>query len=145
LVKECGLTDKVEFIAGPLKTIDLLEYYNHADVIADQFVLGSLGSIGWEVFSCGKPLLGFIYSDYFEKLYGESPSMCVAQSPDEISKQLELLYDKKFRNDIGTKAREWIIKYHSSDLFIKKLTYIYNSILEELPIYEIQANISKLS
>ncbi len=145
LIKECGLIDKVEFITGPLKTLDLLEYYNHADVIADQFILGSLGSIAWEVFSCGKPLLGFIHNNYFEKLYSESPSMCVAQSPDEISKQLELLYDKKFRSDIGTKAREWIIKYHSQDLFTKKLTYIYNSILEGLSISEIQAKISKFS
>ncbi len=145
LIKKCGLIDKVEFIDGPLKTLDLLEYYNHADVIADQFVVGSLGSIGWEVFSCGKPLLGFIHSDYFEKLYGESPPMCIANTTNGISKQLELLHDKKFRNDVGTKAREWIIKYHSPSIFTKKLTYIYNSILEERAISEIQAKISKFS
>lgn len=145
LVKECSLTDNVEFISGPLKTLDLLEYYNHADVIADQFILGSLGSIAWEVFLCSKPLLGFIHIDYFEKLYGESPPMCVAQSPDEISKKLELLHDEKFRKEIGAKAREWITKYHSPDLFTKKLTYIYNSILEGLPISEIQEKVSKFS
>ena len=145
LIQENNLEKKIEFIPGPLKTLELLEYYNHADVIADQFILGSLGSIGWEVFSCGKPLLGYIHNDYFAKLYGESPPMGVAQFPDEISEQLELFYDKKFRDEIGSKSREWIKKYHSPDLFTKKLTFIYNSILEDLPISEIQEKISKFS
>ena len=121
LVKTLGMENKVLFVEGPLNSTELLHYYNLADVIADQFVLGALGSIGWETFSCAKPLLAFINEEQYRLLYGQAPPMFNALGHDNVKKQLEILMDEDTRKKIGNQAREWITKYHSTELFLKKI------------------------
>jgi len=136
LVEKLGISSKIEFIPGPLNSSQLLYFYNLADVIVDQFVVGSLGSIAWEVFSCEKPLVAYIEKQNYEKLYGKSPPLVNAKSIEEICDALEYLKNEKVRRKLGKEARKWITKYHSASVFTEKLQKIYDSILEKRPLNE---------
>ncbi|CDI06469.1 glycosyltransferase [Candidatus Nitrosotenuis uzonensis] len=126
MVKNLSIEDKVEFIDGPLNASQLLKYYNQSDVIADQFVLGALGSIGWETFSCKKPLLAFANEKQYRDVYGESPPVVNAFSSKDICISLTKLTNNEFRKEIGNKGYEWLTKYHSPVLFTEKIMKIYN-------------------
>jgi glycosyltransferase involved in cell wall biosynthesis len=145
LIKSLGIEDKIQFVNGPLNSTELLHYYNLSDVIADQFVLGSLGSVGWEAFSCAKPLLAFVNEEQYGMLYGQAPPMANASNPSQVAKQLEALKDDKTRSIIGEQGREWIIKYHSPELFVRKIKVIYDSILQNQQPEEIRNNLAKIT
>jgi len=142
LVNKLGLERNVRFIPGPLNASDLLRYYNLSDVIADQFVLGALGSIGWETFSCAKPLVAYINEKQYRDVYGTSPPLANASTPTLIKKQLEMLLDNKIRNQLGNKARQWITKYHSPEIFSQKIKKLYKSILNNEPLEKIRKDLS---
>lgn len=145
LVKSLGIENKSLFIKGPLNSTDLLHYYNLSDVIADQFTLGSLGSVGWESFSCAKPLLAFVNEQQYRMLYRQAPPIANASDPSDITKQLEILKDGKTRSDIGNQGRDWITKYHSPELFVKKIKIIYNSVLQNKKAEEIRSSLEKIT
>jgi len=138
LVNSLGIQDKIQFIKGPLNATQLLQYYNMSDVIADQFILGSLGSITWEVFSCAKPLLAFINETQYERLYGELPPVVNAPTSQKISEKLKYLADKKTRTEIGRKSHNWLTKYHDPQIFSQKIKIIYDSIIKGDDIEEIK-------
>jgi len=142
LVNNLGIENNVRFVEGPLNSSELLRFYNLSDVIADQFKLGALGSIGWETFSCAKPLIAFINEKQYKEVYGEVPPIANASTVTLINKQLENLSDFNLRKKLGIAARNWIIKYHSPNNFSKKLVKLYQSILDDEPIEQIRLNIS---
>ncbi len=143
LINSLEIEEKVQFIKGPLNATQLLHYYNIADVVADQFILGSLGSISWEVFSCEKPLLASINETQYKKLYGEPPPVVNASSSQKISENLNYLTDKKTRSEIGRKSRNWIIKYHDPHLFSQKIQIIYNTIINGDDLTEVEDRLRK--
>lgn len=145
LVNSLDIESKIHFIKGPLEAERLLHYYNLADVVADQFILGALGSIGWEVFSCAKPLLAFVNEEQYTNLYGEPPPIFNASSSEDICNQLEILKDEKIKKEIGKKAHTWITKYHSPIVFSTKIQKIYESVLNGEKIDKIRTNISKIT
>ncbi len=123
---------KVHFIHGPLKQSGLVEYYNMCDIIADQFTLGSVGSIGWETLSCKKPLLAFIHSELYARTYGEAPPIVNVNDEDSIYDALcKLITSRSLREEIGEASRQWITRYHSADTFVKKCTRLYEGILNK--------------
>jgi len=145
LVNKLKIENKVEFVKGPLTSSELLKYYNLSDVIADQFVLGALGSIGWEVFSCNKPLLAFVNEEQYQAVYGQSPPIANATNQETVFRQLENLQDNNFRKKIGKLGHDWLIKHHSPQIFSKKLTTLYELILNKEGIEQIRESLSKLN
>jgi len=141
LVNKLSINEKVKFIEGPLNASELLQYYNLSDIVADQFVLDGVGGIGAEAFSCEKPLLTFCTESTYGDLYAEPPPAVNANTPDEIANKLELLSDTNFRKTIGKKGREWVTKYHSSEMLSKRIHTVYEMVLAGKKIDEIRANI----
>jgi len=142
LVNKLGIENHVKFVEGPLNSSELLRFYNISDIIADQFTIGGLGSIGWETFSCAKPLIAFLKKEQYMAVYGESPPVVNASSDSQVTKQLENLLDYNLRKKLGITGRDWILKHHSSENFSLKLTKLYQSILNDDPIELIRQKIS---
>ncbi len=142
LISKLDIEKNVKFVPGPLNSTDLIRYYNSADVVADQFVLGALGSIGWETFSCAKPLLAYVNEEQYSKVYGESPPMANASTSSMVTQQLHKLLDKKYRKELGSNSRSWIIKHHSSIIFSKKMARLYEGVLNNESIDQIRQSLS---
>jgi hypothetical protein len=98
----------------PVPKNQLILYYNAADIILDQFVLGSWGTSTPEAMACGRPALMFYRMDYILRAFGEEPPILNSFTEDDIySNLLRLARDKELAHDLGTKSREWIIRTHS--------------------------------
>lgn len=113
LAHSLGISEKIIWIK-PVPKNQLIQYYNAADVILDQFVLGSWGTSTPEAMACGKPVLMFYKKDYILRAFGEEPPILNSFTDDDIYSNLIRLRDREFAADMGRKSREWIIKTHSS-------------------------------
>jgi len=83
--------------------------------------LGSIGQIAWETMSCEKPLIAFIYDDLYVKLYGGNPPILNCKNDDVVYRSLKQLYESEsLREEIGRKGREWVVKYHNREIFVKR-------------------------
>jgi glycosyltransferase involved in cell wall biosynthesis len=126
LVNSLHISDKVEWIK-PVAKKQLIEYYNAADIILDQFILGSWGTATAEAMSCQKPVLMFYKEEYIQRAFGENPPILNSFSEDDIfSSLVKLAKDPDFRLSLGRKSREWIIKTHAPDIVAKNHFEILN-------------------
>ncbi|MEX0656986.1 MAG: glycosyltransferase [Nitrosopumilaceae archaeon] len=143
LVNSLGIGNKVEFILGPLTHSQLLKMYVESDLIADQFVIGSMGSIALEAMLCEKPILTFLHKELHYQLYSEIPPAVIASNQQEINEKLELLNDKKTRIDLGKKGKNWVSLFHSPKKISQKLKIIYEGIHNNYSLDEIKFKINK--
>ena len=105
----------------PVPKNELIKYYNAADIILDQFVLGSWGTATPEAMSCQKPVLMYYKEDYINRAFGELPPILNSYTEEDIySNLVKLASDIDYRISLGKKSREWIIKTHSPDIVAKK-------------------------
>jgi glycosyltransferase involved in cell wall biosynthesis len=119
LVNDLGISNNVIWI-NPVPKNQLIQYYNIADIVLDQFVLGSWGTSTPEAMCCGKPVLIFYKKEYILRAFGEEPPILNSFNEDEIlSNLLKLAENKDFRNELGKKSRDWIIKTHSPSVVAK--------------------------
>jgi glycosyltransferase involved in cell wall biosynthesis len=129
LVNSLHISDKVEWIK-PVAKKHLIEFYNAADIILDQFILGSWGTATPEAMSCQKPVLMFYKEEYIKRAFGENPPILNSFSEDDIfSSLVKLAKDPDLRLSLGRKSREWIIKTHAPDIVAKKHLDIFHQCL----------------
>ena len=143
LVRIMGIEKQVIFLEH-LNASDLLNYYNMADVVADQFILHGIGGIGIETFCCGKPLLTTCDEKCYLNMHPVSPPALNATTSDKICEQLEILKDSKKRQDIGRKSRQWVERYQSPEIIFKQTKLIYELIYNDEDISEIRSQVKKL-
>ncbi|KFM18795.1 D-inositol 3-phosphate glycosyltransferase protein [Marine Group I thaumarchaeote SCGC AAA799-P11] len=141
LIHELKIEDHIQFIKGPLLKDELFSYYGSCDVVVDQFIVGSLGTIALEAMLHEKPVITFIHKTLYQNAYSEMPPVQIASNSDEILCRLESLINEKNRLSVGKKSREWVQTFHSSNLIIKNLIMIYDSILKKKSIDEIKSKI----
>lgn len=110
LVDELGLRSRVTFLA-PLTKADLVNYFNMADIVVDQFCDYGPGYAAMEAMACGKPVMMYINSSRFELFYAETPPIFNCFTEDEILSQLLAHTDPAKLRDMGQRAREWVL-YH---------------------------------
>ena len=120
LAGSLGIADKVAWIK-PVPKNQLIQYYNAADIVLDQFVLGSWGTSTPEAMSCGKNVLMFYKKDYIMRAFGEEPPILNSFTEEEICENLlRLAKDRDLRERLGRESREWIIKTHSSRVVARR-------------------------
>ena len=130
LVNSLGLSEHIVWIK-PVPKNRLIEYYNAADIVLDQFVLGSWGTSTPEAMSCGKPVLMFYKKEFIMRAFGEEPPILNSFTEDEIcSNLIKLVKNPEFRNEIGQKSREWIEKTHSPQKVAEEHLKVLESVFE---------------
>lgn len=129
LVNELGLSKNFIFHKLMDKK-ELIGAYNDADIIVDQFVIGSLGLISLEVLACAKPVITYINKELNSQFYPELPPVLNAQTEEEIYEQLKKAKDASFRKIQGKKSRDWILKYHHWKKVTEDLIELYKKILK---------------
>ncbi len=60
----------------------------------------------------GKPVLADVDIETMKICYEELPPLLNCKTENEIYSQLVKATDKQYRNELGTQARAWIMKYH---------------------------------
>ena len=111
LVNALGIADYIEFMPEMSKE-ELISHYHRADVVVDQFEIGSFGSTAVEAMSCGRPVLIYINPEYSRLCYDEPPPILNASSEEEIYNCLVRAAHPSTRIELGRQARGWILRHH---------------------------------
>jgi glycosyltransferase involved in cell wall biosynthesis len=128
LVKTLDIEKNVLWIK-PVPKNNLIKLYNAADVVLDQFTLGSWGTSTPEAMCCGKPVLMFYKKEFILRAFSEEPPILNSYEEKEIyENMIKIAKDNIFRKDLGKKSREWIIKTHSPEVVSLKHLDILNSV-----------------
>lgn len=131
LVGELAISEQVTFLPEMTKA-QLIDHFNMADVIADQFDIGSFGMTGLEAMACGKPVLIFIDQSIAARCYRSLPPVLNAKSEDEILSALEKMKNADTRIQLGKSARDWILANHDSSIVGHQFLELYNEALSGL-------------
>jgi glycosyltransferase involved in cell wall biosynthesis len=98
----------------------LNEYYWSADVVMDQFRVGTIGMITLEAIACGRPVVTYISSEYRE--YEDFPLKGV-HVEEEIAKAVSQADAKLWQ-----KEYVYLEKNHKPEIVVQKLLYVYNDV-----------------
>ncbi|MDD5022723.1 MAG: hypothetical protein PHU63_00985 [Candidatus ainarchaeum sp.] len=101
-----------------------LEIYKKADIIIDQIKLGAYGVFSIEGMALGKPVVCYILKDLYNK---NCPIVNVNKENFE-KKVEELIKNKKLREEIGKKSRDYVEKVHDN----RKVSKRYFEIIKEI-------------
>jgi len=130
LIDDLGIAVRVVW-TPPLNKMKLIDYYNAADVVLDQFTLGVFGTVTPEAMACGKPVVLRFDRSVYEWCYAEMPPVISAKSEDEIFERLmELSEDPGYCAAIGLAAREWVVKHHGWELVADRQVSVYRELLQ---------------
>lgn len=127
LVNELKIAPYVTFKPHMTKS-ELVSHMNMADVVADQFDVGAFGTTALEAMACGKPVLMHIDMAHADRCYSERPPILNAKTEDEILTALWTAADRHQRDDLGVRARAWLLRFHDENTVAKQLVDIYREI-----------------
>jgi glycosyltransferase involved in cell wall biosynthesis len=130
LILDLGINDSVTFVPE-LNELDRIHYMRMADVVIDQFNIGSFGLGALEAMSIGKPLITFFDNESVPLCYGQPPPILNAFSSEEIFKQLVKVSKKNIQKKYSRESRKWILREHSMDVVIPRLIDLYKSSLNK--------------
>jgi glycosyltransferase involved in cell wall biosynthesis len=117
LIAELGIADRVRLLPHAMSKGRLRRYYRAADIVADQFTIGSYGGSSLEAMSCARPLLISLDPDRFAGRFASFPPVANVSEPMQIASALRRLFDDRdARARLGGQARDWVIENHGPAL-----------------------------
>jgi glycosyltransferase involved in cell wall biosynthesis len=132
LIAELGIADRVRLLPYAMSKARLRRYYRAADVVADQFTVGSYGGSALEAMSCGKPVLIDLDRARFEGRFATFPPVANVAEPEAIAAALtDLLGDPSARQRLGAEARDWVIANHGPALLQRTLELCETVVAEQ--------------
>ena len=130
LARELGIEERLRWLA-PLPKLRLIEAYRGADVVLDQFVLGTFGAIAPEAMACGCPVVMAFDPKVHEWCFPEPPPVVPAREPEEIAGALtRLLGDVEERERVGAASRRWVEEHHGWQLVTERHRAVYDESLD---------------
>jgi glycosyltransferase involved in cell wall biosynthesis len=104
-----------------LSQSEVLEEYEKADIVFDQFGTSVVGMGGLDAMAVGRPLIANWRPEFFEKYVGNWP-VCQAATDEEVCRWLEkLVFDPLLRLQIGKRSREFVEEKLSSKAFAERI------------------------
>ncbi len=107
-----------------------LAIVRESDVVLDQFIIGSFGSVSLEAMALGKPVLCYIRPSLVPLLPADCP--IVNANLDNLGDVLaELLCDGTRRGELGRRGRAYVESHHDAHRIARQLLGIYRELLEK--------------
>ncbi len=103
------------------------KWYEKADLVIDQILLGGHGVFAVEAMAMGKPVICWI-SDFMKEKYPKELPI-ISANPDNIKEKIEyILNNRDMLSGIGKKGRSYAEKHHDSSKVCDDLIKTYNNI-----------------
>ncbi|HEV3237594.1 MAG TPA: glycosyltransferase [Gemmataceae bacterium] len=113
LCQSLNISHRVAWIA-PVSEPVLLKYFQAADLVLDQFILGVFGLVTCKALSCGKTVLTSYDRKTHAWCFAEHPPLVDCRSEKEIMDAMFGLLQAPNRiAEIGQDARRWVEAHHS--------------------------------
>lgn len=113
LIDQEGLAEQVSW-SDEMPLTELWDQLAKSDIVIEQLSDSIIGMAGMDAMATERPLIGNAQSELFEAEFGETPPICQAKTPEEVSAQLQrLVFDPKERERIGRACRRYVEKHYS--------------------------------
>ncbi|HEY1834337.1 MAG TPA: glycosyltransferase family 4 protein [Solirubrobacteraceae bacterium] len=131
LIDELGIGAQVRLLPHAMSKERLRRHYCAADVVADQFTVGSYGGSALEAMSCERPVLISLDPERFEARSASFPPVLNVSGPEEIATALAHLFDEPAtRVALGARARAWVDEHHGRPL-AERVLQLCETVMEE--------------
>jgi len=101
--------------------------YEHADIVAEQFLGGSHGYTAIEAMALGKPVMSYLRKKEYLPNWNECP--IVNTNPENLYENLVMLIkDKSLREELGRKGRKYVEEVYSLEKVGERFDKIYKEI-----------------
>jgi glycosyltransferase involved in cell wall biosynthesis len=128
LVKELGIERNVRW-SQPLPKLRLIDAYRAADIVLDQFLIGTFGAVAPEAMACGRPVIMAFDLQLHAWCFPVLPPIVNARTTEEIYAELSRLAgDGEARRALGSAGREWVEQHHSWRLVVDRQLRIYDEV-----------------
>lgn len=135
LIRQEGIEGKVLW-RPLLPKVQMVDYYRAADIVLDQFNIGTFGLTTAEAMACEKPVIVHFDPNMHNGCFAQIPPVVKAQTEEEIFERLrELVQDSKKRERVGEQSRTWIVQHHGWRRVAEEHIHLYCEVLGE----EVQA------
>jgi glycosyltransferase involved in cell wall biosynthesis len=129
LIAELGIEANVRWLPL-LSKPRLLDAYRGADVVLDQFVIGTFGGIAPEAMACERPVVMAFDSAVHRWCFPELPPILPARAAGEIYAHLRRLADDPdVAVRIGRRGRAWIERHYGAAVAVERHVATYEHVL----------------
>ena len=129
LIRELGIEANVRW-SPPLPKLRLIDAYRGADLVLDQFEIGTFGAIAPEAMACGAPVVMAFEPEIHRWCFEELPPVVAARSAGEIGAALtRLAQDDAERKRLGQAGREWVERHHGWRLVVDRQLALYEELM----------------
>jgi glycosyltransferase involved in cell wall biosynthesis len=130
LVHELGIEANVRW-SPPLPKVRLIDAYRAADVVLDQFLIGTFGAVAPEAMACGRPVVMAFDPGLHAWCFPVSPPVVDARTPEQIYAELSRLAgDEHARLALGQAGREWVERHHGWRVAVDRQLAIYEELVK---------------
>jgi glycosyltransferase involved in cell wall biosynthesis len=130
LVQELGIEGNVRW-SPPLSKVRLIDAYRAADIVCDQFLIGTFGAVAPEAMACGTPVVMAFDGEIHRWCFSVLPPVVDARTPEQIYSALRrLAEDDGERARLGQLGREWVERHHGWRLVVDRHLEIYEEVLD---------------
>lgn len=133
VVKELQAQHRFDFrLIHDVPRDEALAIVRESDIVLDQFIIGSFGSVSLEAMALGKPVLCYIRPSLVPLLPADCP--IVNANLDNLGEVLAaLLCDGARRKELGQQGRAYVEQHHDAHRIARRLIEIYQELLEKNP------------
>jgi len=111
---------KIEFI-GKVPHEHMNGLYWESDVVVGSFGIGQLDTVAIEAMACGRPVVHSIKDEYFL-----SCPLKGYQNVEAAEEDIEMLLDRKNAVRQVKKQLEYVYRFHSAEVLVKRLICLYS-------------------
>ena len=114
-------------LVSKLPNDEARDLYMQADIVADNFVIGSYSYSGVEAMALGKPVVAYIRKQAYMPYGVECP--VINASPDTLKQALRtLIGDPKLRVELGVKGRRYVEQVCSLEQVGERMDRLYRQL-----------------
>jgi glycosyltransferase involved in cell wall biosynthesis len=133
LISELGIEKRVRWIS-PLPKLKLIDAYRAADVVLDQFLIGTFGAVAPEAMACGRPVVMAFHPEVHTWCFPVPPPVVDARTAEDIYRVLaRLAAEPDEREALGRQGREWVERHHGWRLVVDRHLAVYEEVLDAVP------------
>ena len=124
-VKDNQLEGKTTFLNCALSKPLLYQFYQYADFVVDQFIVGMCGTSALEAMACGAPLITWL-NEEVERPWG-NPPVLRARTEADISRILRGLNEGCVDLEtVGTSLQEWLGRNYAPSIVPRRLLELFS-------------------
>jgi glycosyltransferase involved in cell wall biosynthesis len=129
LIRELGVEPNVRWLS-PLPKLRLIDAYRAADVVLDQFLIGTFGAVAPEAMACETPVVMAFDAALHDWCFPTLPPVLDARTPEQIYGHLRrLAADSSERVRLGRASRDWVERHHGWRLVVDRHIAVYDEVL----------------